>query len=640
MLIMLGMIFAQAMPSVDSTDYYTIGSLQIQRNLIVKQAGFVSSSTGAALEKYESIVTIIVKNNAGSAKKGVRVREDLSYVPPQAKFSFNIEPQMNANYATWNLGDIKSGEDAHIRFSVPAIISQGAFEKLGAPQVSFEKPKAAITISSDAVVGSSITISIKGQNGAGIANAFIEVHYPDGQTKPVQTDSFGNVRIIAQQLGTYSFSSSDYEVGAQKSISISARGAQVEPQPGQPQQMQPQTGGFDIAQAISDWWMIILVPIAVILAYLAYRFLSAPADDGDDMPIPPAPATRPSIRAEGFKQGEMEIGARDESIGVEQQKSIDETLAGMGRQGQKDGPDEQPGQITMPPHVDTRGLLSSRRVAAPKIGNEEADKEQEGEDGPEDEPAQAENARWEDEETSGPQEENEEESAPIAHGDEEEYKRKMRGKSHDYDESGYDDSQIDEEAIKKTIAELEQLRDELKTKSEKDEEGQEDDEGDSGEGLDKEGHGNEPQSAWQEQEPQEDEGKELAPLHSIVRSAKKSEREKVIDEDIGKLLDEEEDEPTVGKPKKRGLSRIVDAPRQKKRGPGRPPKAPAAKSNALAAKKARVKKPLSARMKMPKKGGPGRPPKASAAKKAQVKASSRGPGRPPKKRGPGRPKKK
>lgn len=509
MMVLIGAFFAQTIPSADSTQYFDHGTLQIQRSLIVKQAGFVSSATGAALEKYESIVLIVVKNNGNVARTNLKLVEDLTYVPPNSKFTFNIDPKMNGNYAQWGIEKLEPSEAFSIRFSVPSIIAQSAFEKLPPPQMEYDRQYAVLEVSKESNLGSSISISLKGRDGKGIASAFVQVSYPGGEIKNVRTDASGNVRIIAQQIGVYSFTAPDYEIGEAKATKV-VEGS-VEPESpikpdedGKEPQKQEQT--IDVAKMVFDLWYFALVPIALIFAYFGYKYMASPVEE-QDYPVPPAPAKRPTI-------DDSALAERPE----EQESSETGHQVEAGEQ-------------------DTRSLIAKRRQ---NIQNPQEEQE----------PPQ----EHEEEETDEPEEEakeEHEEESPIAHGDETEYKERMGQKEQD----------IDEDAIKKTIRELEQLREELKNKPTDEEESQEE--------LDEE-HSD-------------------SPIKSIVERAQDSERKKVINEDIGMLLEEDGEVPIVAPAKKRGRPKgtlkqvqkkgkvkkaVLQKPKAKKssRGPGRPKK--------------------------------------------------------------------
>jgi len=554
MLILLGATFSQTIPNTDTTQYYNQGSLQIQRNLIVKPAGFVSSTTGAALEKYESIVTIIIRNSGADTKANLVVIEDLTYVPPNSKVTFNTQPKINRNYARWEIGDIVSGQSIHLRFSTPAIISESAFNELDAPSVEYTRNPATIEVSQKVELGSSINISLKNNRGVGISSGFIQVKYPDSEVKIIETDSYGNVRIIAQQIGTYSFSAPDYSV-TPKIARVTAIQKPVAPdKPKNNQTAQPEQT-IDVSKAFFEFWYLVAIPIALILAYLGYRYLTTPLDE-DDEPIPPAPATRPQI---------IEASSKKDTYGEEdEQKPVE--------------PYSQPAQSQ---NEDTHSLISKRR---------NAQKEQ---------PPQQEFAKEETDSgthqiekflNKSEEDDEEENRLAIVHGDEAEHKENMGRKN-----KQPQNSEIDEDAIRKTIEELEQLREELKGGS----------------------------SAHEENDEDVEEDKKDAPFQSIVRKARDSEREKVINEDIGQLLDENKKDAPILVPSKGKRGRVVKIAHTKK-----------------------VSKVLS-RIKMPKpKAGVKKPAKAQASKKtplkikASAKTTKKTPGRPKKKRGVGRPPKK
>ncbi len=516
-LVLCGAFFAQAFVGTDTTVNYEQSSLSIQRNLIIKQAGYVSSNTGAALEKYESIVQLIIKNNANVAKDNAVITEDLTYIPIGSRVEFNIQPIIDGNYARWKVDKLEADQTLIIRFTTPSIISKSAFEKLNPPKIEFEKKQAILHTTESTRVGSTIQVTISDVRGVVIPNAYIQINYPDGESKVAQTDATGQLKLIAQQVGVYSFNTADYEIQNLALTTVSQTTQQEEEQTPNNNQQKPvenqSTEQINIVEMIYSNWQIIVLIIILIVAYFVYRYLSAPVETEESV-IPPAPATRPAIDSER----KDEIMARAQKMNENKPED-----SGFTDTHNKDESENQ--------ELDTYGLIQKRRMSAHNNIDETT----------------------QDTENTQNNFSSQKQIDELLDKEEDEKDILTTEQEHTQKEiDSVDDAEIDEDAIRKTIEELEQLRKELKTKSEQHDQQINED----GQNERQEHEGSVEQKEMEFQEIGET---SAMPLQSIVQSARKSQRESSMNEDITQLLKEEHEETknAVEKKKSKNLTKKI-----------------------------------------------------------------------------------
>lgn len=492
LLILPALLFAQAYEQNEDAQF-SYGSMEVQRSLQVAPIGQVSSATGAAVPTYESTITIAIKNTANEAKRNVALSEDLSYLPANAKITYSVAPdEQKDQKAVWNIGTLQPQEQFVVKISAPATVSPSAIKALDAPQIEYTKPNAVLKAPISAGKGDGISLSLQDSKGRGISDAYIRITYPDGQAKLVATNSKGEVGIIAQNEGFYVFEVVDYNVGSCHKTEVVAQSAQkVQAANGlaqeNGQQKQPAQGNKQDAAGLDP--IMSFLPIAIgilivlLIAYMLYKYFTSPVEE-DDTPIPPAPATRPSISNE------------DSGLAGMQNQETQKSPIAYGTEGDTVYPPQASAQEQSDEEIDmlSQSLISKRRE---KMQENKKEEETPKED------AQIEQIEYE-----------KKSEAAFTEPKEEEL-----------------DEEIDEEAIKKTIAELEQLRRQLKEGSMDDDEGPKSEE----ETEDAPAQSDDEYAfAGQEDEPKKH---SIDNINQKIREEKKSE---LIDDDIEQLIGESE----------------------------------------------------------------------------------------------------
>ncbi|MFA5108025.1 MAG: hypothetical protein WC492_00625 [Candidatus Micrarchaeia archaeon] len=505
-LIFSGVAFSQVVsdPNTDISMSYGRGSLDISRNLQITPAGMISSTTGAAVPIYQSKVIIRIVNNANTPKTNMSITEDISYVPPNAKITYSTMPtKQDGTYSSWDIGTLQPNQMYEISFSAPAIISKAGFEVLPAPSISYDRQKAVFNGPKLVQVQKTILLEVFDKAGKPISGATISVTSPDSKVSVVNTDEKGQARVLAQQTGFYQYEVSDYDAGKLQSTQVVAQLAeqgQNEPAvvPTQPVQTKPsqttQTEPDIFAMVFAILPMLLVVFVVIAIVYAIYKYFNTPIDDGNDEPIPPAPATRPSISGEGNKslqeEGEWK---RADTISTKDEIEDDAQIVNA-----------------------TQDMISRRKGMSPISDEREKEQMQEEEKKASDEADEKEkNEEQEDEDDSGEEkssDDKEDEEISDIEGIGSGEPDTVLGKQESSDEE-----HIDDDAIKKTIAELEQLREQLRSNIQGQPEREE-------------------ESVQEEEKPKAK--KPAHQLSGIVEQGRKMQKENLIKEDIGKLLQE------------------------------------------------------------------------------------------------------
>ncbi|MFH1306897.1 MAG: hypothetical protein ABIH83_04565 [Candidatus Micrarchaeota archaeon] len=469
----------------DLTTHFSTGSLNIERNLVIKPVERVSSSTGAVASRYESIITIKIKNLAKEAKTDFVIQEDLTYLPQDVKPSYNIQPKIeDAFSALWKKNILEAGEEYEIIMRLPGMVSADEMKSLPIPGIEYNMPKAVLQAPEFTEKDGNIMLELADSYGNGISNAFIRIGYPDGESKLVATDREGKVGIIAEQIGFYTFSVPDYDVGGvEKTQTVKEI---IEFNGEKEEEVEEKEEGGDVLGPLASILPILLgLAIALVIAFSIYRYFSSPVDE-EEKPLPPAPATKPATKDADERVEEIEYMQGEQPIAPPLMPDMAEIR-------------EEEGQASEDVSAISQDMIARRREKREEEVLEMAEEEERAESG---------------EEVSGKEEAGEME---------------WEGKEEEMPQPEIKEEQIDDDAIKKTIAELEQLREQLK-------EGKKDEI----EELQEEAQEDMPiEQEYEFKAPVEEEETEKQ-MQGIMKEVQEQSRKELIDEDIGKLLKETE----------------------------------------------------------------------------------------------------
>ncbi|MDE1798111.1 MAG: hypothetical protein KGH63_01755 [Candidatus Micrarchaeota archaeon] len=350
---------------------YSLGHIQIQRTLDVRQIGRIDPGTGAAIPVDESTVSLKITNTGPLDLQSVVIEENLDYLPPHARLSFSQQPVSDGRVARWTMATLPAGGTFSVWFTAPVSVPDDALTQAQAPSVSFTRAAARLSLPPSVDAGQDVALRLRTPDGQPLSGALIEVSAPDGTVRQLETDSEGRASFTASRAGFYTYGVPDYDVGFISSTEAEAPAAAVPPTVATLTPVAPKPAEADYGQTL--WG---LAPLAVGLALVAaiafalYTYFNTmPGDEGE--PMPPAPATRPS-------SGEREpTGAKPAAVSAEAgAKTAAAGQAGSAAAG-TGGPSAaaeglSAAQVEEELRMRTRELIAKRRAAAGDGGKGEA----------------------------------------------------------------------------------------------------------------------------------------------------------------------------------------------------------------------------------------------------------------------------
>lgn len=467
----------------DVQQNFVIDGLHLSRTLAVKPIGNYDSSTGAVKMQQESIIALTVFNPGPIDRQNVSIEEDLNYLPPNARLAFSFQPESDGRTARWMVPLLSAGQSFTVWFSLPASVPDGAVGKLGPMRVHTNKPLAALFTPNVVERGDSVSLRLRTPDGLPLPGVTIRLNAPDGARTELVTDESGRATFNAEQSGFYTYQVQNFEVGF--APSTESRGA-ILPSSETEGAITPVAPALakndDLGNAIGRLWPLGLGILVVgAIALILYGFLAGGPSNPEER-LPPAPATRP-LTERGVEQLTT-VPSLSEITPVAQTSVQASTPSGQRSAGvvpssASSAPISDPDAIA----ARTRSMIARRRA----MGQEdEADEEK---------PQMPDEAELEDGETGVESAADEkparfteetmldlfDENGDVKKSDDVEPQsevhepgvRSLRGGRPSPPPHWMTDEQapegeaaeIDDDAIRKTIEELEQLRSELATRS-------------------------------------------------------------------------------------------------------------------------------------------------------------------------------
>jgi hypothetical protein len=479
--------------------FYSLDGLEIKRTFVSEDTQGLDLITDEIVPIHRSKMTIRIINTGIEDKNDVILKESLVYLPANARIEFDPQPQSNGRTVTWRIAKLGPKDLIDITYIIDALVPKSAVLNLPAPAIEYDITKAMLIAPKSVNVGEKIELTLLDELGRDpIKDAIIMVTNPQSAQIKVKTDRSGKAIFVATQKGAYRFASSDYQlIRSDTTYSISPQ-KEDEDVDGEKEDKQS-SEGFDALLAVgtlfSLWPIAAAALIAIIVLVLLFNFFNSPVEEEQ---IPAAPATRPSINDESQEEddrSETEKLTIDSSIPTEDQSIIKE----FGQEKKTHPPqipDYEQNDTDESLESLTQDLLAKRR---------QLQKEEESED---------ENSRGFDFEA-------------------------------DEQQSMEQTTEIDDEAIKKTIEELEQLRSELKETEKK--------------------LSDEEQIDYQDVLPEEDQ-EELLTDDVKIPQADEIDVEAKIKEDMQKLLLPQDDEQVIELTKKIDTKKVEKKAKKKSSG--------------------------------------------------------------------------
>jgi len=286
--------------AADVNMHFEQDGLSIERQLSVQHIGAIDTSSGVARTRYSSTITLIITNLGPVDRQNIALSEDLSYLPSYIRLSYSEKPSSDGRTARWNLSHLSAGRSVSYSIVLPALVSDASVLSARAPQVSSDKPPAQLTAPNLVDLGQNVVILLRSASGAPLSGAHIDAIGPDSHPIALVTDSSGRAAFIASQAGFYTYLVNDYRVGFKPTTEARPAPVPVPPTTGAVVALPSNTTATTpppFALELSGFLPLAGALLVVgIVAFGLYVYFNRPVED--DSPLPPAPATRPTDFAE------------------------------------------------------------------------------------------------------------------------------------------------------------------------------------------------------------------------------------------------------------------------------------------------------------------------------------------------------
>lgn len=383
-------------------------------------AGVVNNEVGAK-------VSISVKNTNSRTVRNLAITEDITWITSTKNIKFSSAPNENdGRKVAWNIDSLAPSEKVEFSYITDAPINPKVVSAMEMPAVAYSNPSAVLNAPRNAKQGEQIAIYLTGTDRKAAGNALITVTSPLGDEFELRTNPSGMAFFKPADAGYYTYSVEGYDVAFLPTTEVSqidfgaATAAATVPE-------KPKDKEMPFFGALAGAWPLIAgIMLVALVAFALYAYLntSAPAEQSYE-PMPPAPATRPSISDEPEQNGmsyKISYGTSGEDVKEQTRSLVERRMAGA-----KAADEAQPQEGTT---EFGQGSLVEEKIAPKEDGySEEEQKSQKRIDALPDADSKDHLPPW------------------------------MK--------EGYEgESTVDDETIRKTIEELEQLRAELQAKQE------------------------------------------------------------------------------------------------------------------------------------------------------------------------------
>ncbi|MFH1094679.1 MAG: hypothetical protein V1728_00500 [Candidatus Micrarchaeota archaeon] len=457
----------------DAQASYSVDGLTLTRSLSVREIGHLDFSTGAISNPwYESTVTLNLKNNGPAPHTNIVLEENLAYLPANAHLSYTQSPSSAGRKASWSIPLLSPGEEFTVNITVMALVPDSAIGAQGPPGLEYARPPASLQAPPSADQGAPVLLRLIDDARRSVPGAQIEVSSPDGRIRILATDSTGYARFDASLPGVYTYRVPAYTLDfvpstqslAPAPVLPAVAGAMVPPNP-------PPAG----SGALSDNFLFIAsllvgaVLVAIIgLALLGFMSRSQVEPDGSEHRSVIEEDSGIELSSSRTDKGPRGASSLAQAPGPSHPASYSLSSASSAP-GSPSAASYSISASTAAPSGEeslpeqTRRLLASRRSASPTGSASGEARVLGGVSPPIPMPHPADRADPAAEDDSDWTERTTVKDAPAPGPEAKRSGYALRTPAGGEDEEGAD--RIDDEAIRKTIEELEQLRAQLQARS-------------------------------------------------------------------------------------------------------------------------------------------------------------------------------
>ncbi len=270
--------------------------LIFERSLSVVPMDSINPSTGVVRQLEQTVITLTLSNPGQTDRTSVVLTEDLTYLPSYVRLSFGTAPaRTDGRTASWTLPVLPAGRSVSYSISLPLALPDSALRAALPPKIAADRLPARLDAPAQVDLGQNVALTLRLAHGEPLAGARIEVTSPGTQRFVLTTDSQGRAFFNANQSGFYSYSTPDFSLPFSPATqsreppppAAPAAGAIV-PAPAET----PSSPAFSL-DAAGLWPIAGGLLFVGVLAFGLYAYFNRPSSE--EPSAPPASAARPFV---------------------------------------------------------------------------------------------------------------------------------------------------------------------------------------------------------------------------------------------------------------------------------------------------------------------------------------------------------
>gem|GEM_PF-5650119 len=165
-----------------------------------------SPDAGVVETDYGSIVTLTLLNMRSEPLQKVEFTEDLAWIPSTKTVTFSVAPDNNdGRRATWFVSSLGAGQQVKITYNVDGALNPENAKTLALPKFTFQENKAVLSATRNVRQGETVRLALSTTDGKPAAGAKIKVSTPSGENLVLQSDAFGKVDYTPVDSGFYTY---------------------------------------------------------------------------------------------------------------------------------------------------------------------------------------------------------------------------------------------------------------------------------------------------------------------------------------------------------------------------------------------------------------------------------------------------
>ena len=233
---MFVLLAASVLSAENYTAQYTAGGwLKVTRTIVLSDSPCFGAGVSNACMNDGAVhppntqygpstnVTITVENVGQIERRNISVGEDLTFVPDGAEVDFFPVPSSgDGEQVFWAIGSLQPNESKSVSYWFSATLSEGLLQRI--PEASIVSQPVFVSLSAPraSTVGDTLSIALQTASGQPVGGATVYVLFPDGSRLPLLTGRNGVATFTASRQGGYSYSVDGYQLEAPVSTDAGA----------------------------------------------------------------------------------------------------------------------------------------------------------------------------------------------------------------------------------------------------------------------------------------------------------------------------------------------------------------------------------------------------------------------------------